>query len=1716
MIGTKKYAAIAFAISGLFAASAARAQLIVGQDAGGTTGGEDEFAYFLDISSGFAIPTALFLPQDDGLSGGPDGMAVDDANGVIYFVEGSGTSRSALYKVEYNDYRFDFSGRLRIKKVGDVRTPSGGLQIINGLAWDSVNQRLIGSDAFNSTTGLGEEGFHIIDVNTGATTLLYEMSSTERTSYDFRGLDFNPADGLYYATDESTSGSFSGLCSIDLNSGLNTIVDVVDYATLGTSNIDGLAVGNGKAYFVSGTSGVDIAVYDIATATVDAPIPTLPWTVSQSNSSGGWGPNALVVPAGSNLGAGVTSATPSTVDVELGGVVSYTVSLANFGPSAATNVDYSITLGGTATGTISNINSSSGSAAEGPAGTISANFANFGISQLEVVTFDVTTTGVGVLDVNVSIDPGANADGYLGNNAESISHNVRVFPDIEAVFYANLASIGGSSPVPGQGFNFLELSSSSSNAFRQIARSPDGAYVVFLGHNSTGSSTDDMIMLGHNGTYEMIAQEATTLAPNGELFGSMLLNDMMTVNNDGKIAIANDTAGSTTTDETIIRYDGLGAFSLIAQEDSVVPFFTTEGYRYDSSMDSPQINSAGDVSFRLDDLLNAASTEDEAIIGSSGNSVVAREGIDIPAGQAGGGTLAWENFDADKFWTDATGANWLAQGDLTGSTDDDVLVVNGTVVLQQGQPVAGLTGTVSEPSTSAGIIFPRMFSNGDWSCRGTMSDSDQDFVVIGNGATFSIFAKLGDELETGSGETWSDADGWSRTFFAVARNNQGDTVISGRTSNVQTGLNAAAVLYRQVDGTKTVILRENDPIDLDGNGQFDDNAWLRSFVEGEAVLTDAGEFLAHVEYSDTPGPDGTGAVSGKAIVRLLVNASPQPTGADIFVTKTADTSFVDHVGGAITYTVMVCNLGPNDAMNVMMNDTLPAEVMFSSATNGATELAGVVSANIGTLAAFACESFDITVVTIAEGTPTNTASATSSTSDPDNGNNSGSADVTIENQVDVGVTKIDNGGAPVGMNYDYTVTVTNAGPADATNVVVSDNLPDDVSYVSSSLTDTNADPDIVDVTIPLIPAGDQVVYTITVTADLQALVTNNISIVSLNEVDTNAANDTFMLDTINGDVADLQITKTDSGLTVLGDDVTYTIDITNLGPGPATNVLVTETLPAGATLVSVSTAYVENIPGILEISYASIPLGGTESITVVITPLTEGAYINTATVTANEVDPDDGNNTAITSTRVGDFRDIQLIYSEISGDPTAVVPGARDLNGDLTFAEFNSVEDLEVSPDGTAWFLQASNNLGSDLSDLLMIGSGTTGDVLAQEGQPVPGGDVGEVWDFMDGNAGFNNANDLAFNGRARGGSSTLDNEKVMSRISGVVSLEFQQGDPLSGALTTGDVPALNAQIGNSIGLVHLLDDNRIGWYCTPITNVSSFYYPLLGYDLNVFLQSRANQIEGVNWDSFDSGDAFRTTPDGMHTLVFGDDEGSTTSDLVLVYDGAVVLREGNPVGSLGVLADVFATKLVANGTWFARGDDAANDDYAVRNGVIIAETGASVLGGAETWGNSIGVVNGNSAGDYIVAGNTSEPDPDFDTVLVMNGDTLVLREGDPIDLDGNGQYDDGVFINAFQPDDTFITDDRLVLSLVTLRNSEGTSIGDAFIRVDLSEAGCTTIAGDVDGDGDGDGDDVQGAVICILTNGAGGGACDCIDYDNSGSPDVGDIAAFVADLLDN
>ena len=133
------------------------------------------------------------------------------------------------------------------------------------------------------------------------------------------------------------------------------------------------------------------------------------------------------------------------------------------------------------------------------------------------------------------------------------------------------------------------------------------------------------------------------------------------------------------------------------------------------------------------------------------------------------------------------------------------------------------------------------------------------------------------------------------------------------------------------------------------------------------------------------------------IAALPMNAFAQAApSADIVVSKSGDEAVA--LGGQITYSLTVYNAGPDDAVNIVLTDALPAHTSFvdASTNTGSVSFDGTtLTVNVGTLA-FDTTATATLIVRVDQDTPrgttiSNTVNGTSDTPDPETSNNSATA-----------------------------------------------------------------------------------------------------------------------------------------------------------------------------------------------------------------------------------------------------------------------------------------------------------------------------------------------------------------------------------------------------------------------------------------------------------------------------------------------------------------------------------------------------------------------------------------------------------------------------------------------------------------------------------------------------------------------------------------------------
>ncbi len=449
-----------------------------------------------------------------------------------------------------------------------------------------------------------------------------------------------------------------------------------------------------------------------------------------------------------------------------------------------------------------------------------------------------------------------------------------------------------------------------------------------------------------------------------------------------------------------------------------------------------------------------------------------------------------------------------------------------------------------------------------------------------------------------------------------------------------------------------------------------------------------------------------------------------PTGqADLGLVETAQPAVVSP-GDTITWILVATNLGVVPVAGATVSDTFPtgvSSVAWTCTASAGSSCPAGGAGDIGALVDLLVDgtaTFTITA-TIDAGAPdplVNTASVAppAGVTDPNPTNDTDTVPVGVvpANQVDLALVKtalpaVVAPGDPV----TWTILVTNLGAIPVTGATVTDAFPLGASSVAWTCTasagsacpaggsgDVAASVDLL--------VGGTATFTATAVVDAGAPdpLVNSASIAPPAGVtDPNPTNDT---DTVPITVAaagqaDLAIVKADSPDPVrVGDDLTYTLTVTNHGPGTATGVTVTDPLPAGVTFVSAFPSQ-GTCAGTVTCTLGTVSVGNVATVTLVVRPTAAaGSPIsNMATVSGAETDPVPGNNDDTEPTSVTASADLAISKT---ATPNPVVHG-ENLTYTLTVVDNGPSAALNVRvvdplPAGTTFVSAAPSPGGSCLA----------------------------------------------------------------------------------------------------------------------------------------------------------------------------------------------------------------------------------------------------------------------------------------------------------------------------------------------------------------------------------------------------------------------------------
>ncbi|MCW3461912.1 DUF7927 domain-containing protein [Chitinophaga nivalis] len=459
---------------------------------------------------------------------------------------------------------------------------------------------------------------------------------------------------------------------------------------------------------------------------------------------------------------------------------------------------------------------------------------------------------------------------------------------------------------------------------------------------------------------------------------------------------------------------------------------------------------------------------------------------------------------------------------------------------------------------------------------------------------------------------------WSATAAGAATINggnlQGQTGNVGFTANIPAG--SANVIHITVNGTVipsfTGTIRNQATATVDGNN-----------ITSNDVVTQ---------------------VAGKSALRIS-KAGPAKAIA----------------GGNIGYVIILSNDGPSDATGVAVNDVLPPQVrngVWSATGNGAAVIQGGNISNrpgdVSLIADIPAGANNRIVINVSGSVdPAFTGDITNTASYTHGGTTVPSTPVitNVSAQTGLMITKSGPDTLAAGRNINYTLQVINQGPSDAAGINITDVVPASIQGVtwqavatgtatlsgSSSGTGNNISIN------GNIPAGVNNSIQVTITGTVVSQATGTV----LNIAGVAVAGKTADQDSVNTVIVNtpgVLFTKSGPQEAVAGNNISYTLDLTNAGPSDLVNAVVKDLVPAqvqnvswtivpeGSATLPVGTPLTGT--GNLVEFRANVPAGDANRIHVIINGKTNPDFAGTITNRATVTDANGKEYTGVVNTRI--------------------------------------------------------------------------------------------------------------------------------------------------------------------------------------------------------------------------------------------------------------------------------------------------------------------------------------------------------------------------------------------------------------------------------------------------------------------------------------------------
>ncbi len=349
---------------------------------------------------------------------------------------------------------------------------------------------------------------------------------------------------------------------------------------------------------------------------------------------------------------------------------------------------------------------------------------------------------------------------------------------------------------------------------------------------------------------------------------------------------------------------------------------------------------------------------------------------------------------------------------------------------------------------------------------------------------------------------------------------------------------------------------------------------------------------ALIESDETPDFDTDDPTTAPNDDPTIISVDAAP---DLVVTKT-DGGISATQGATVVYTISYSNIGTQDAIGVVITETVPVNSVFNVGSS-----TGVWSCADGSPAGTVCTQ---AIGNVNAGDPIVTVDFAVTVDDPinagetellnnvsitDDGTNGVELDVTNNDDSDntpflvvpdLQIVKDDNITSILpGGSITYTLTYSNIGGQTATGVVITETVPANTTFDAGAsdaawVCAANTPGSVCTLTLGTVLGSGgtgSVLFVVTVDDPISigvAGITNTATIADdgTNGVDPTPADNSSSHDTPVDAAPDLFVTKSDGDITSgPGQTIVYTLNYGNIGNQGATNVVLNEVVPANST-----------------------------------------------------------------------------------------------------------------------------------------------------------------------------------------------------------------------------------------------------------------------------------------------------------------------------------------------------------------------------------------------------------------------------------------------------------------------------------------------------------------------------------------------------------------------